>query len=113
MARPDAGCHVVPPSVDTSTPPTCPPTSLAVPVMVMGALRMTVPVPSGSIVAVGRAAMVEFLARIDRGFEFSARVEGDKLAFSTRGGGAAVDGTVVRVSDEAWAVASLRYEFTD
>jgi hypothetical protein len=27
-----AGCQVAPPSADTSTPPTCPPTSLAVPV---------------------------------------------------------------------------------
>jgi hypothetical protein len=34
VARPFAGCQVVPPSVDTSTPPTCPPTSEAVPLIV-------------------------------------------------------------------------------
>src|SRR5689334_7584076 len=33
VPRPDAGCQVVPPSVETSTPPTTPPRSLAVPEM--------------------------------------------------------------------------------
>ena len=35
LPRPVAGCQVVPPSVETSTPPTTPPTSLAVPVIVI------------------------------------------------------------------------------
>src|SRR5215813_11226715 len=39
---PVTGCHVVPPSTDSSTPPTTPPVSEAVPLMVTGTLTASV-----------------------------------------------------------------------
>ena len=46
-----AGCQVVPPSVDTSTSPTWPPTLLAVPVTVTHSITAEVVVPKGVIPA--------------------------------------------------------------
>src|SRR4051794_5723485 len=41
LVVPDAGCHVAPPSVETSTPATTPPVSLAVPEMITGVPSVT------------------------------------------------------------------------
>src|SRR5689334_19709965 len=60
LPRPDAGCQVVPPSVDTSTPPTTPPTSLAVPEMPMALPACTVPPPAGEVITtVGAVVSVD------------------------------------------------------
>src|SRR5262245_22784135 len=52
VPRPLAGCHVTPPSTDTSTPPTTPPASLAVPVIVTA-------VPAGIVAPAAGAVIVE------------------------------------------------------
>ncbi len=48
---PVAGCHVLPPSSDTSTPPTTPPVSAAVPVTVTRAPSATVLPAAGEVTA--------------------------------------------------------------
>src|SRR3954451_9455701 len=48
---PVAGCHDVPPSIETSTPPTTPPTSLAVPLIVTGEPTATVAPSAGAVTA--------------------------------------------------------------
>src|SRR6185436_13462233 len=50
--RPVAGCHVRPPSVETSTAPTMPPMSVAVPVMVMGVPGVTCAPFAGAVMLV-------------------------------------------------------------
>ena len=61
--RPLAGCHVVPPSVDTSTPPTRPPTSAAVPAMLTCVPLVNVEPPAGEVmVAVGAVVSVDAVA---------------------------------------------------
>src|SRR5215470_6267318 len=52
LAAPWAGCHVVPPSSDTSMPPTWPPVSVAVPTTVTG-------VPLGTLEPLAGAVIVE------------------------------------------------------
>src|SRR5215471_8370112 len=52
FAWPVAGCHVVPPSTETSTPATTPPVSAAVPVIVKA-------VPGGTFEPAGGAVIVE------------------------------------------------------
>ena len=64
-ARPVAGCQVVPPSVETSTPPTTPPVSVAVPVMVVKLPDCTVP-PVGEV-------MVEFGGTVSVDCEAAAK----------------------------------------
>jgi len=52
LAPPWAGCQVAPPSIEISIAPTCPPTSVAVPVMLTG-------VPLGTEAPLAGAVMVE------------------------------------------------------
>src|SRR5687767_3322327 len=60
VALPLAGCQVAPPSVDTSTPPTTPPVSLAVPAMVAAAPTWKVePAGGGVIDALGPVVSVD------------------------------------------------------
>src|SRR4051812_16085510 len=62
-SRPSAGCQVLPPSSDTSTPPTRPPTSDAVPVTVIAApLRTEAPGAGEVIVVVGGVVSVDAVA---------------------------------------------------
>src|SRR5215831_17757626 len=59
-ARPLAGCHVAPPSTETSTPATTPPTSVAVPVTVTGVPTCA---PAGGLMPeLGGAVSVEAVA---------------------------------------------------
>ncbi len=58
-----AGCQVAPPSADTSTPPTCPPTSLAVPVTVTCVPSTGWAPPAGEVMmAVGGVVSVDAVA---------------------------------------------------
>src|SRR4051794_8361247 len=61
LARPIAGCHVVPPSTDTSTAPTMPPpVSDAMPAMVTGARGCTIVPAAGEVITdVGAVASDE------------------------------------------------------
>src|SRR5664279_2643210 len=63
LVVPVAGCQVEPPSVDTSTPATVPPESLAVPLIVTDVPSGTVPPGAGEvIVEVGAVVSVEAVA---------------------------------------------------
>src|SRR5919106_1858821 len=66
VPRPLAGCHVVPPSVETSTPPTTPPpVSLAVPVTVTWLPGATVLFAAGAVIAeVGAVASDDGVAPV-------------------------------------------------
>src|SRR5438067_2869986 len=58
LARPLAGCHVVPPSVDTSMPPTTPPPeSLAVPVIVTATFACRLAPADGAVMTEVGAAI--------------------------------------------------------
>ena len=60
---PVAGCHVVPPSVETSTPATTPPTSLAVPeIVVLAPSWRLAPFAGEAMLAVGFVVSVDFVA---------------------------------------------------
>ena len=60
-----AGCHVVPPSIDTSTPATCPPKSAAVPVRVtLVPLAKLVLAAGEEMVTVGLVMSVDALAAV-------------------------------------------------
>src|SRR4051794_34086728 len=62
---PVAGCHVLPPSVETSTPATTPPASLAVPVIVVVAPSWRLAPFAGDVmVAVGAVLSVDLLATL-------------------------------------------------
>ena len=62
---PVAGCHVEPPSVETSTPATTPPTSLAVPETVLFTPSCSVAPFAGEVtVAVGAVVSVDLLASV-------------------------------------------------
>ncbi len=64
LARPLAGCHVLPPSIDTSMPPTTPPpASVAVPLIVTGVPAVPEPPVVGvTIVDDGAVVSVEAVA---------------------------------------------------
>src|SRR6266516_473556 len=64
LAVPEAGCQLTPPSVDTSTPATNPPTSAAVPCAVTCAPLATEPPVGEVIAAVGATRSVETLAAL-------------------------------------------------
>src|SRR6185312_949719 len=51
LVVPVAGCQLAPPSVETSTPATVPPTSLAVPLIVTDAPSATLPPGAGEVIA--------------------------------------------------------------
>src|SRR6185503_2677384 len=62
LARPVAGCHVVPPSTETSMAPTAPPTSAAVPVMTVALCGRLAPAAGAVIVDVGAVVSVVAVA---------------------------------------------------
>jgi hypothetical protein len=66
--RPVAGCHVLPPSPENSTPPTAPPESVAVPVTVIEPPVWIVELDEGEvIVETGGVVSVEALAETSPG----------------------------------------------
>src|SRR5689334_18415495 len=64
-ARPVAGCQVLPPSVETSTPPTTPPVSVAVPLMFTATPAGRLALAAGEdAVTVGPTVSVDLVARV-------------------------------------------------
>ncbi len=76
-----AGCQLAPPSVDTSTPATCPPASAAVPLTVTWApLATEVPGAGVEMATVGPVVSVDFVAATSR----ESRVVGCALMSASR-----------------------------